>query len=118
MPHAGMLALYRELLALRRGEPALRGRGRERFAAVALGDRALALRRTAADGSAVLIVVALGEGVELDLRDRAETQPPRGRTWSLVLGTEEERFGGAGVAAPCDGAVVTPGSAGAMVLRA
>ncbi|HEU5040378.1 MAG TPA: malto-oligosyltrehalose trehalohydrolase [Gemmatimonadales bacterium] len=118
MPHAGMLALYRELLALRRGEPALRGRGRERFAAAALGDRGLALRRAAADGSAVLVVVALGEGVELDLRDRAETQPPRGRTWSLVLGTEEERFGGAGVAAPCDGALVALGSAGAIVLRA
>ena len=118
MPHAGVLALYRELLALRRREPALRDRARERFAAVALGDRALALRRAGPDGSAVLVVVALGDGVMVPLHGRAETRAPEGRRWMVALASEEPRFGGQEALPLCDGVTVTLPSAGALVLRA
>ena len=118
MPHAGVLALYHELLALRRREPALRDRARERFAAVALGDRALALRRAGPDGSAFVVVVALGDGAALALDGRAETCAPAGRRWTVALGSEEPRFGGEEPLAPFDGVTVTLPSAGALVLRA
>ncbi len=118
MPHAGVLALYRELLALRRSEPALRDRTRERFAAVALGDRVLALRRAARDGSAFLVVVALGDRAAVPLDGRAETRAPEGRRWTVALASEEPRFGGGEPAAPFDGVTVRLPSAGALVLRA
>ncbi|HEU0053150.1 MAG TPA: malto-oligosyltrehalose trehalohydrolase, partial [Longimicrobium sp.] len=94
MPHAGVLALYRELLALRRTEPALRRRDRASFAVAALGEHALALRREGADGSALLLVASFRGGVAVDLEERPETRPPGGARWELVLSTEEGRFGG------------------------
>ncbi|HEX2079044.1 MAG TPA: malto-oligosyltrehalose trehalohydrolase [Longimicrobium sp.] len=90
MPHAGVLALYRELLALRRAHPALRRRDRDGFAVAALGEHALSLRRAAGDGAALLLVVSLDGPLSADLQAREET---RGR-WELLLSTEEARFGG------------------------
>ncbi|HYC31447.1 MAG TPA: malto-oligosyltrehalose trehalohydrolase [Gemmatimonadales bacterium] len=118
MPHAGMLALYRELLALRRREPAARSREREGFAVVELGHRALALRRSAADGSALLVVVSLGDTLHADPGERPETTPPPDRTWTLILSTEDARFGGGGDAALRADGSVSLDTPGALVLRA
>lgn len=120
MPHAGVVALYRELLALRRTHAALLPRGRDTFDVVELGDTALAILRT--DGAeAVLLVCAFGgAGVTADL-SRADLRPPEGRHWRLLLHTEEARFGGDAVG---ELAVLQPDgtlelrSAGAVVLVA
>jgi maltooligosyltrehalose trehalohydrolase len=93
MPHAGVLALYRELLALRRTHPALRRRDRDGFAVAALGEHALALRRSGDDGAALLLVVSLDGPLSADLQAREETRAPGGR-WELLLSSEEARFGG------------------------
>jgi maltooligosyltrehalose trehalohydrolase len=90
MPHAGVLALYRELLRLRREHPALRRRDRDSFAVAALGEHALALRRTGDDGRALLLVVSFEGSLDADLTAHAETA---GR-WTLLLSSEEARFGG------------------------
>ena len=94
MPHAGVLALYRELLVLRQTAPALRRRDRGSFAVAALGEHALALRRTGGDGSALLLVVSFAGPLAADTGAREETRPPQGRRWNLLLSTEEGRFGG------------------------
>ncbi|HEX2189319.1 MAG TPA: malto-oligosyltrehalose trehalohydrolase, partial [Longimicrobiaceae bacterium] len=120
-PHAGVLTLYRELLALRRAEPALRERGRGSVAASALGERAIALRRSGPDGSALLLVVALDGLLRVDTAERAETRPPGGGRWELVLATEDARFGGERegelAALSRDGVLETEGP-GAVLLRA
>lgn len=90
MPHAGVLALYRELLGLRRTHPALRRRDRDSFAVAALGGNALALRRTGTDGRALLLVVSFAGPLDVDLTAREETAG----AWRLMLSTEEARFGG------------------------
>src|SRR6202008_1557030 len=87
MPHAGVLALYRSLLALRRTHPARRRRDRASFAVAALGDHALALRRTG-DGAALLLVVSFSGPLEADLAARKETRAPYGACWELLLATE------------------------------
>jgi maltooligosyltrehalose trehalohydrolase len=94
MPHAGVLALYRELLRLRHSHPALRRRDRDSFAVAALGPHALALRRTGEDGGALLLVVSFDGGLTTDLTERAETRAAEGVRWNLLLSSEEARFGG------------------------
>jgi len=93
MPHAGVRALYRELIALRRTHPALVRRDRDRFAVAALGEHALALRRTGEDGRALLLVVSFGGSLSVELDAMEETRAS-GAPWELLLSTEEARFGG------------------------
>jgi maltooligosyltrehalose trehalohydrolase len=119
-PHAGVLALYRALLALRRTHPALARRGRDSFAVTAVGDGGLALRRTGAGGEALLLLVSFGRALRVDLGAREETRPPAGAAWRLLLSSEEARFGGAlegeVAALTAEGVLGMPG-AGAVVLE-
>jgi maltooligosyltrehalose trehalohydrolase len=117
MPHRGVLTLYRELLALRRAEPALRRRCREGMTVSAAGDRGVTLRREAAGGSAILLIVNLGEGLDLRLDDRPETRAPEGREWSLVLSTEAGEYGGDETCRLTAAGAAELRSAGALVLR-
>jgi maltooligosyltrehalose trehalohydrolase len=94
VPHAGILALHRALLHLRRTHPALRCRARDAFAVIALAPHALALRREGDDGSALLLVVSLSGPLAADLGSADATRPPAGAAWELFLSTEEGRFGG------------------------
>jgi maltooligosyltrehalose trehalohydrolase len=82
MPHQGVLTLYRELLRLRREEPALRARGREAMTVATIGDRALVMRRSASGGPDLLVLVNLGDALAVAM------------SGSLVLDTEDPRFGG------------------------
>jgi maltooligosyltrehalose trehalohydrolase len=108
MPHRGMLALYRELLALRRSEPALRRPDRDGMTVTAAGARGLTLRREAPGGAAILLVVNLGGALELPLDDRP---------WSPLLATEDARFGGEDTVRLAGGSALL-GTPGALVLRA
>ncbi|HEX2092587.1 MAG TPA: malto-oligosyltrehalose trehalohydrolase, partial [Longimicrobiaceae bacterium] len=92
MPHAGILALYRELLRLRRTRPALRPGGSFRVAA--LGGEGIALRREGPEGGALLLLVSFSEGLRAETGAREETRAPEGSRWELLLATEEGRFGG------------------------
>ncbi|MBF5040957.1 malto-oligosyltrehalose trehalohydrolase [Aggregicoccus sp. 17bor-14] len=105
-PHAGVLALYRELLSLRAEEPALQRRTRDSFDAKALGPTAFLLERHAGDARLTLVVNVRGP---LDW-----AAPPGAR---LVLHTEEPRFGGTTEASPLrDGRLQLEGPA-AVLLR-
>lgn len=127
-PHAGVLALYHALLALRRTEPALARADRAHFAVAAVGDaasgeRALALHRTSPAGDRVLVVVSVGDALHLPLGEVAHTRPPAGRRWAPVLWTGEARFGGgdasaAAVFAGADADALALRTPGAVVLRA
>ncbi|HEX2211766.1 MAG TPA: malto-oligosyltrehalose trehalohydrolase [Longimicrobium sp.] len=110
-PHAGILALYRELLRLRRTHPALRRRDRDAFAVAALGEHGIALRRTAQEGGALLLVVSLGGPLAVDPGSMTETRAPADR-WELLLSTEEARFGG-----DAEGALVTLSPEGGLEMR-
>lgn len=103
--HAGVLRLYRELLALRREHPALVERGRDSVAVAAIGERTIALRRTAATGEDLLAVVHLGGGAaELSFDDDL-TRPPTGHGWAPIFDSEDSRFGGEGGPAPVGAAL-------------
>jgi maltooligosyltrehalose trehalohydrolase len=111
-PHAGVLALYRALLALRRSHPALRRRDRASFAVAALGGHALSLRREGDGGRALLLVLSFAGALSVDLGAHEETRAPEGRAWTLLLSTEEGRFGG-----EAEGEVVALSPQGRLELR-
>ena len=79
-PHAARLALYRDLLALRKRLPALAPTTKARCHAIAEGDVVRVER-----GDELVVVINLS-------RDRTAAGPPG---WQLVLSSEDARYGGA-----------------------
>jgi maltooligosyltrehalose trehalohydrolase len=95
--HAGMLRLYRALLALRRHDPVLLHSSRRDTEAAACGPRAVAVLRRTAEGMRLLLC-NLGDACALEL-------PEFLNTWSekplqLVLTTADAAFRLPGEAAP------------------
>ncbi len=106
--HAALHRLHRELLQLRQ-HPALQGRSRDSFTVAAIGEQALAIRRTSG-GAAALILVNLRGELRYQLGEHAVTAPPAGRAWRPVFSTGPE--------AVVEGAAVMWRDAAAVVLEA
>jgi maltooligosyltrehalose trehalohydrolase len=99
--HADILALHRDLLALRRGDAVIARQCREAIDGAVLSMHAFALRwRDAAHGDR-LLVVNLRE--DLDLRPAPEPllAPPRDGAWALRWSSDDPRYGGPGAVDPC-----------------
>lgn len=93
-PHAGMRALYRELLRLRASLPAMRRADREYWSVSALGEGSLALRRWADEAEPLLLLAVLRGEISLAAGQLDEVTPPPGKHWTPVLTSEDLRFGG------------------------
>ena len=94
-PHAGVLALYHDALALRHSQPALRARDRAGIAAEPLGADAIALRRGGpAPTDTLLLVVNLRGETVVNLAAQPVTAAPDGHAWAVLLDTEDTRYGG------------------------
>jgi maltooligosyltrehalose trehalohydrolase len=103
--HAGVRALYRELLRLRASEPSLREAKRGGYEARALGPDALLLERRGG-GQRLQVLVCV--------RGTLEHRVPEGA--ELVLWTEAPRFGGTTETAPLQGGTLRlVGPSAAMV---
>jgi maltooligosyltrehalose trehalohydrolase len=121
-PHRGILALYRQLLALRRGEPALGGGGGElSFDVVAFSVDVLLVRRRAGapDAGTILAIIRLGGAGPVELREHAFARLDPGQRWEPVLSTGDERFaaGGRHIAVHPDGPAADFPEPGAVLLR-
>jgi maltooligosyltrehalose trehalohydrolase len=112
--HAGQLALYRDLLRIRREEPALRP-GAGDVLVLHDEDRAwVSLARPGAPGGTLLVLFNLARSsLTLDLRETGCAA----QRWGLVLSTEDGRYGGAG-GVRVDGARVGLPARSAVLLRA
>jgi maltooligosyltrehalose trehalohydrolase len=103
--HAGVLALYRELLRLRATDPCLKEHRRGHFDARPLGAHALVLERRG-PGSSLHVIVNVKGTLEHRLPSQA----------GLVLWTEAPRFGGTTSEAPLrSGALRLEGPAAVVV---
>ncbi len=80
----GMYALYRDLIALRHGEPVLAGGDRSRTDAIALTAELISVRRWTADEE-MLLLANMGPETSTVLEDG----------WSIALTTQDARYGGA-----------------------
>lgn len=98
--HAAMYSLHRDLIALRRCDPALRSWRRGHYDGAVLSEQAFLLRAFHPEGDR-LLVVNLGCDLHLDPAPEPLLAPPEGRLWRCLLSTEHPSYGGSG-AAPLD----------------
>jgi maltooligosyltrehalose trehalohydrolase len=93
-PHANMLALHREFLALRRTHPTLRERGRGDWSVLTMAEKAVAILFGRPDHYTLAIVTDLsGENLPAKLQQLL-VSPGRDRQWHQLLSSNETRFGG------------------------
>ena len=91
-PHAGILGLYRDLITLRKTEPALQGKLNSTFEVEALGQNILTLKRQTADKFSLLIVACLKGKGKVIIGIHPATQPPLGKRWDLLWTTQDVHF--------------------------
>ena len=90
--------LYRDLLALRRDDPAL-GQHAARIGGATAGDGTLILRFFGGDAAADrLLVVNLAPDLNLAALAQPLVAPPAGCQWSVLWCSQDLRYGGAGIA--------------------
>lgn len=94
--HVEVLELHRDLLRLRREDPVLRRRAHRGLDGAVIGPQAFALRFFGDQGDDRLLVVNLGARFHADPLPEPLMAPPAGTTWSTVLSTEDQKYGGWG----------------------
>ncbi len=110
--HASIYALHRDLLRLRREDPALGSQELRGVDGAVLGPQAFVLRFFSGARDDRLLVVNLGRDLQLDPAPEPLLAPPAGRRWGLLWSSEDVRYGGSGTPeVESDGGWLIPGEA-------
>jgi maltooligosyltrehalose trehalohydrolase len=96
--HAEVYAMHRDLLRLRRDDPAFRAQRLHGVDGAVLGERAFVLRYFAEDGNDRLLLVNLGRDLHFDPAPEPLLAPPEGKAWEILWSSEDVRYGGCGTA--------------------
>jgi maltooligosyltrehalose trehalohydrolase len=95
--HPAALRLHRDLLRLRREDPAFRQQRADRVSGALLSDEAFVLRYFAKGGDRLLLV-NLGRDVRLDILPEPLLAAPSESPWTIAWSSEDLAYGGGGVA--------------------
>jgi maltooligosyltrehalose trehalohydrolase len=98
--HAFVYALHRDLLHLRREDPAFQAQRHRGVDGAVLGPQAFVLRYFVDGGADRLLLVNFGRDLHLDPAPEPLLAPPPGRTWDLLWSSEDVRYGGCGTPHP------------------
>ncbi len=93
--HAGTLALHRDLLRLRREDPAFAAADRGAIHGAVIDHNALVLRFVCPSGDR-LVIVNLGRDLTLGSVPEPLLAPPFGQRWRTIWSSEDLRYGGQG----------------------
>jgi len=113
--HAHVYALHKDLLELRRNDPAFRQQRSDLVHGAGLGPECFLLRFFCDSGHRLLIV-NLGRDFELSPVPEPLFAPPIASTWQLLFSTENPRYGGNGTAVPEQNANFNVSAQAAIVL--
>jgi maltooligosyltrehalose trehalohydrolase len=94
--HREVYALHRDLLKLRREDPAFRAQKPRGLDGAVLSGEAFVLRFFADDGRDRLLLVNLGVDVHLDPAPEPLLAPPADSEWTILWSSEDPRYGGVG----------------------
>ncbi len=95
--HGQIWKLHRDLLRLRREDPAFAAQDVTRLCTAVLGAEAMLLRYRCASGDRLLLV-NLGTDLHLDVAPEPLLAPPLGLRWRTLWSSEDPRYGGRGTA--------------------
>jgi maltooligosyltrehalose trehalohydrolase len=90
------LALHRDLLRIRRGDPAIAAAATRRVEGAVIGPRALALRYEGASGDGRLLIVNLGGDLDLTPIPEPLLAPPLDCEWRILWSSDAVEYGGLG----------------------
>lgn len=94
--HAEIVQMHRDLLALRRTDPAFSAQRPRGCDGAVLSDTALVLRFFADGGLDRLLVVNLGRTLHFDPAPEPLLAPPEGMQWQMAWSSEDIKYGGGG----------------------
>jgi maltooligosyltrehalose trehalohydrolase len=94
--HAEVYALHRDLLRLRKEEPAFRSHSRGAMDGAVLEHEAFVLRFFGEDADDRLLIVNLGHDLRLDPAPEPLLAPPEEQRWETLWSSEDPRYGGTG----------------------
>jgi maltooligosyltrehalose trehalohydrolase len=97
--HASVYRLHKDLIALRKADPAFRSQRLRGVDGAVLGEQAFVLRFFAADGADRLLLVNLGCDLHLDQAPEPLLAPPAGHGWDILFSSEDRSYGGDGTPA-------------------
>ncbi len=89
-------ALHRELIRLRREDPVISRQGDLGIDGAVLAEGAFVIRHFGPDGNDRLLVVNLGDEVDLEVVPEPLLAPPSRRAWREVWSSEKREYGGSG----------------------
>ncbi|MFH0823398.1 MAG: malto-oligosyltrehalose trehalohydrolase [Pseudomonadota bacterium] len=94
--HAGIYALHRDLIGLRREDPVFSAPRYRGMDGAVLGPEAFVLRFFGDNGDDRLVVVNFGLDRHLDPAPEPLLAPPEAMQWEIVWSSEDPRYGGSG----------------------
>jgi maltooligosyltrehalose trehalohydrolase len=95
--HRETYQLYKDLLKLRRADPAFRAQQSRGVDGAVLGSTAFVLRYLLGDQADRLLIVNLGRDLHLDPAPEPLLAPPEQSLWKTLWSSEELCYGGCGV---------------------
>jgi maltooligosyltrehalose trehalohydrolase len=98
--HASLYQLHKDLIRLRREDPAFRTQRPGSVDGAVLAEEAFVLRYFCDGGDDRLLLINLGPDLRLDPAPEPLLAPPNGRGWIVLLSTEDPRYGGGGTFPP------------------
>ena len=94
--NAGAYAMFKELLRLRREDPAFRAQRGDRIHGAVIGPEAFLLRWVGEAAEERLLLCNLGSDLSLGSIAEPLAAPPAGRQWRVLFTTEDPKWGGCG----------------------
>ena len=97
--HAHIYEMHRDLLRLRREDPAFRQTKRGSYDGAVLGDEALVLRFFVENDDDRLLLLNLGRDLHIDPAPEPLLAPPADKQWEILWSSLDVRYGGTGTPA-------------------
>jgi maltooligosyltrehalose trehalohydrolase len=98
--HADAFALHKDLLRLRRTDPAISQQDASALDFAVLSDRALVMRWFDEQHGDRLLIVNMDQELCFSVMPEPLLAPPSGKDWKLMWSSEDVRYGGHGIAHP------------------
>jgi maltooligosyltrehalose trehalohydrolase len=118
LTHEAQLLVHKDLIAVRRKDEVLSRQDATSLDGAILNERAFLIRWFADDAGDRLLLINLGEDLEMTIAPEPLLAPPRGHRWQQAWSSEDCRYGGSGAVDVTRSPLWTLPAESAVLLRA